>query len=97
MGGGTPTVNPDELLDTLALIRSLSPVRTVSIETNPNHLEADALCRYRDAGVTRFSVGVQSFDDGLLAGMDRLENTATACRFASGWASAASSRRSTST
>jgi coproporphyrinogen III oxidase-like Fe-S oxidoreductase len=31
------------------------------------------LRRYRDAGVTRFSVGVQSFDDGLLAGMERLE------------------------
>jgi coproporphyrinogen III oxidase-like Fe-S oxidoreductase len=31
------------------------------------------LQRYRDAGVTRLSVGVQSFDDGLLAGMDRLE------------------------
>jgi coproporphyrinogen III oxidase-like Fe-S oxidoreductase len=73
VGGGTPTVSPDELLATLALIRSLSTVRTISIETNPNHLEADALRRYRDAGVTRFSVGVQSFDDGLLAGMDRLE------------------------
>jgi hypothetical protein len=73
VGGGTPTVHPDELLETLGLIRSLSPVRTVSIETNPNHLEPDVLARYRDAGVTRFSVGVQSFDDGLLAGMDRLE------------------------
>ena len=73
VGGGTPTVNPDELLATLALIRELSPVHTISIETNPNHLEPDVLHRYRDAGVTRFSVGVQSFDDGLLAGMDRLE------------------------
>jgi coproporphyrinogen III oxidase-like Fe-S oxidoreductase len=73
VGGGTPTVNPDELVATLGLIRSLSPVHTVSIETNPNHLEPEVLCRYRDAGVTRFSVGVQSFDDGLLAGMDRLE------------------------
>jgi len=73
VGGGTPTVNPGELMETLALIRSLSPVRTVSIETNPNHLEPEVLRRYRDAGVTRFSVGVQSFDDGLLAAMDRRE------------------------
>jgi coproporphyrinogen III oxidase-like Fe-S oxidoreductase len=73
VGGGTPTVNPDELIATLDLIRTLSPVHTVSIETNPNHLEPEVLPRYRDAGVTRFSVGVQSFDDGLLAGMDRLE------------------------
>ena len=73
IGGGTPTVDADELIATLALVRSLSPVRAVSIETNPNHLDAGDLRRYRDAGVTRLSVGVQSFDDGLLAGMDRLE------------------------
>jgi coproporphyrinogen III oxidase-like Fe-S oxidoreductase len=73
VGGGTPTVNADELIETLELVRSLSPVRTVSIETNPNHLERPTLERYRTAGVTRLSVGVQSFDDGLLAGMERLE------------------------
>jgi coproporphyrinogen III oxidase-like Fe-S oxidoreductase len=73
VGGGTPTVSPEELLETIALIKSLSPVQTISIETNPNHLEPATLHRYRDAGVTRFSVGVQSFDDGLLAGMERLE------------------------
>jgi coproporphyrinogen III oxidase-like Fe-S oxidoreductase len=59
-------------------VRSLSPVRSMSIETNPNHLDATALGRYRAAGVTRLSVGVQSFDDGLLAGMDRLEKYGSA-------------------
>jgi coproporphyrinogen III oxidase-like Fe-S oxidoreductase len=73
VGGGTPTVSPAELLATIELIRAVSPVQTISIETNPNHLEPEVLARYRDAGVTRFSVGVQSFDDGLLAGMERLE------------------------
>ena len=73
VGGGTPTVDPDALIETLELVGRLSPVRTVSIETNPNHLDRDTLARYRDAGVTRLSVGVQSFDDGLLAGMERLE------------------------
>jgi coproporphyrinogen III oxidase-like Fe-S oxidoreductase len=73
VGGGTPTVNPDELLETLAVVRSLSPVRTISIETNPNHLDPAVLSHYADAGVTRLSVGVQSFDDGLLARMERLE------------------------
>jgi len=72
VGGGTPTVDGAELLETLELVRRLSPVRSISIETNPNHLEPAQLRAYRDAGVTRFSVGVQSFDDGLLAGMDRL-------------------------
>jgi coproporphyrinogen III oxidase-like Fe-S oxidoreductase len=73
VGGGTPTVDTNELVATLELLRRLSPVRAVSIETNPNHLEPVALQRYREAGVTRLSVGVQSFDDGLLVGMDRLE------------------------
>ena len=73
IGGGTPTVDADELIATLELLRSLSPLRAVSIETNPNHLDPVDLQRYRDAGVTRLSVGVQSFDDGLLAGMDRLD------------------------
>ena len=57
----------------VALLRELSPVRSISIETNPNHLEPEVLRRYAAAGVTRLSVGVQSFDDGLLRGMDRYE------------------------
>ncbi|MBL8343377.1 MAG: coproporphyrinogen III oxidase family protein [Rubrivivax sp.] len=72
VGGGTPTVDADELIATLNFVRTGSPVRTISIETNPNHLEPAVLRRYRDAGVTRLSVGVQSFDDGLLARMERL-------------------------
>ncbi|MFN7572639.1 MAG: radical SAM protein, partial [Betaproteobacteria bacterium] len=48
----------------VALLRELSPVRSISIETNPNHLEPEVLRRYAAAGVTRLSVGVQSFDDG---------------------------------
>jgi menaquinone C8-methyltransferase len=77
VGGGTPTVDADELVATLDLVRRLSPVRTVSIETNPNHLDPATLARYREAGVTRLSVGVQSFDDGLLASMERLDRYGT--------------------
>jgi coproporphyrinogen III oxidase-like Fe-S oxidoreductase len=80
VGGGTPTVNPQALLDTLALVRKLSPVRAISIETNPNHLEPEWLHRYRDAGVTRLSVGVQSFDDGLLERMERLHKYGSAAQ-----------------
>jgi coproporphyrinogen III oxidase-like Fe-S oxidoreductase len=73
VGGGTPTVDAQQLLATLDAVRAVSPVRSISIETNPNHLDAPTLQRYRDAGVTRLSVGVQSFDDALLQRMDRLE------------------------
>ena len=71
VGGGTPTVHTDELLATLDRVRAGSQVRSVSIETNPNHLDPTRLRRYADAGVTRLSVGVQSFDDGLLERMER--------------------------
>ena len=80
VGGGTPTVDPDQLIETLELLRASSPVRSISIETNPNHLQPEVLQRYRAAGVTRLSVGVQSFDDGLLAGMDRLAKYGSAAQ-----------------
>lgn len=71
VGGGTPTVAPAALLKTLALIRSLSPVTSIAVETNPNHLREPLLSQLVDAGVSRLSVGVQSFDDGLLKQMER--------------------------
>jgi len=80
VGGGTPTVDSDELLRTLALVRSLWPLRSISVETNPNHLQPETLRRYREAGVTRMSVGVQSFDDGLIEAMDRRERFGSAAQ-----------------
>jgi coproporphyrinogen III oxidase-like Fe-S oxidoreductase len=73
VGGGTPTVMPGELAQTIELVRELHPVQAVSVETNPDDLEKDGIGRLRDAGVNRVSVGVQSFDDALLAEMQRLE------------------------
>jgi coproporphyrinogen III oxidase-like Fe-S oxidoreductase len=74
VGGGTPTVLPDELAETLGLVRSLNPdLGTVSVETNPKDLREDVLATLVGAGVDRLSVGVQTFDDGLLRDMVRLE------------------------
>jgi menaquinone C8-methyltransferase len=73
VGGGTPTVLIDELEETLALARVSFPIRELSVETNPNHLTEDRLTALQRAGVNRLSVGVQSFDDGLLKKMDRYD------------------------
>lgn len=73
VGGGTPTIAPAQLIETLELIRSLWPIRTVSVETNPNHLHDAVLTALKSVGVGRLSVGVQSFDDGLLRQMQRYE------------------------
>jgi coproporphyrinogen III oxidase-like Fe-S oxidoreductase len=82
VGGGTPTVDGEQLLRTLALLRELSPVRSISVETNPNHLQPELLRQLAAAGVTRLSVGVQSFDDGLLRGMERLDKYGSAALIA---------------
>jgi coproporphyrinogen III oxidase-like Fe-S oxidoreductase len=73
VGGGTPTVLIDELAETIALARASFHIGELSVETNPNHLTADRLKVLQQAGVSRLSVGVQSFDDGLLGKMDRYE------------------------
>ncbi len=72
VGGGTPTVIIDELCETIDLAKSLFRIREVSSETNPDHLIADVLDPLVER-VDRLSVGVQSFDDTLLAQMDRLD------------------------
>ncbi len=72
VGGGTPTLEPAALLGVLGLVRSLFPVRTVSVETNPRELRPPLLDALAAAGVTRLSVGVQTFDDDLLRAMERL-------------------------
>jgi coproporphyrinogen III oxidase-like Fe-S oxidoreductase len=70
-GGGTPTVMLGELEETLGLIRDHFEISEVSVETNPNHLTEDRLRRLRAMGVNRLSVGVQTFDDGLLKALNR--------------------------
>jgi len=71
VGGGTPTVAPAELAETLGLIRASFPVREISVETNPSDLTEEILSMLCAQGVNRLSVGVQSFDDGLLREMER--------------------------
>ena len=72
VGGGTPTIMIDELCDTIDLARETFSIKEVSSETNPNHLIPAYLDKLQGR-VQRLSVGVQSFDDGLLKQMDRYE------------------------
>ena len=57
---------------TIDLARELFGVDEVSCETNPNHLNPEIVDLLKDR-VQRLSVGVQSFDDGLLKQMNRYE------------------------
>lgn len=77
IGGGTPTVQIDELIRTIELARSLFGIREVSCETNPNHLTPEKV-RLLSPYIQRMSVGVQSFSDEMLKRMNRYD------RFGSG-------------
>ena len=71
IGGGTPTILLDELEDLLALIRHDFSPGEISVETNPDRLDAQTLGLLADAGVDRVSVGIQTFSDPLLKSIGR--------------------------
>jgi coproporphyrinogen III oxidase-like Fe-S oxidoreductase len=64
---------PDELIETLHLVRDLHGAIRISVETNPDDLDDDQVPLMVEAGVNRLSVGVQSFDDQLLREMLRYD------------------------
>jgi menaquinone C8-methyltransferase len=72
IGGGTPTVLVDELVRTIDLAHKLFGITEVSCETNPNHLTPEIVGEL-EGRVQRLSIGVQSFDDGLLRQMQRYQ------------------------
>ena len=72
VGGGTPTVDLDELITTIDHAKRLFSIKEVSCETNPNHLTKEILGDLKGR-VDRLSVGVQSFDDKLLRQMSRYD------------------------
>jgi coproporphyrinogen III oxidase-like Fe-S oxidoreductase len=71
VGGGTPTIWPEKLVEILSLAKSLWPIRQISTETNPDHLVPDILQKLKDIGVNRLSVGVQSFSNDILTSVHR--------------------------
>lgn len=79
-GGGTPTVLPPESIrDLVGGYRRRFNVGTdteVTMEGSPDTISPEKVVAAREAGVTRFSVGVQTFDEAILANCDR-RHTAT--------------------
>ena len=73
LGGGTPTLmRPRRLAALMDRIRPhLAPGAEVSIEANPESVDGPALAALRRAGITRLSLGVQSFQPRLLSALDR--------------------------
>jgi putative oxygen-independent coproporphyrinogen III oxidase len=82
LGGGTPSLfSPQGIDRLLADIRARMPLEPgceVTLEANPGSFERERFRAFRAAGVTRLSVGVQSFDDGALARIGRVHDAAQA-------------------
>ncbi|WP_026142960.1 MULTISPECIES: radical SAM family heme chaperone HemW [unclassified Thioalkalivibrio] len=82
IGGGTPSLFPPEALNELMSgLRARLPLRPdceVTLEANPGTADRAYFRGYREAGVNRLSLGVQSFDDAMLARLGRIHGAAEA-------------------
>jgi oxygen-independent coproporphyrinogen-3 oxidase len=78
MGGGTPSLFPPAAIETmLAQVRRrmvLSPQAEITLEANPGTIERGRFAEYRAAGVTRVSLGAQSFGSTQLAALGRIHS-----------------------
>ncbi len=82
MGGGTPSwIDPPRLAAVLAAVRAnfaLSPTAEITLEANPSSTTAARAAAWRKAGFNRISLGVQSFDAGVLGFLGRIHDGARA-------------------
>jgi putative oxygen-independent coproporphyrinogen III oxidase len=84
LGGGTPTTLDDaDLARVLAGLRGrfdVEPGAEVTIEANPDTIDATKLAALREAGYTRLSMGAQSFDQQVLDALERMHGPASVRR-----------------
>jgi oxygen-independent coproporphyrinogen-3 oxidase len=84
IGGGTPSLfSPQSIERLVTAVRTrltVDPDTEVTMEANPGTFERERFRGYRDAGVNRLSIGVQSFDDAMLAAIGRVHGADEARR-----------------
>ncbi len=82
IGGGTPSLFPPEaiarLLSRVRMYLNPAPDIEVTLEANPGTAEAGRFHGFREAGVNRLSLGIQSFDDAALRSLGRIHDGAAA-------------------
>ncbi len=89
LGGGTPSLlSPDQVSSLITRSRELfghdSGIE-ITLEANPGTVSSSSLTGYRQSGVTRLSLGVQSFNDRMLTSLGRVHTVAES-RTALQWA-----------
>ena len=82
IGGGTPSLisarGMDRLLTLLRSRLNLNSETEITLKANPGAAETERFRDYRQSGINRLSIGVQSFDDGKLESLGRIHSAAGA-------------------
>ncbi|MDD3883914.1 MAG: radical SAM family heme chaperone HemW [Gallionella sp.] len=83
-GGGTPSLfSGTGIVEIMRQLRTLLPLihdAEITLEANPGTVEAERFAAYRDAGINRLSLGIQSFNDNHLQALGRIHSSDDAHR-----------------
>ena len=84
IGGGTPSLmsaaGMDRLMSDLRSLLPLDGACEITMEANPGTFEAEKFRSYRDSGINRLSIGIQSFNSGHLTALGRIHDAGEAKR-----------------
>ncbi len=84
IGGGTPSLfSPESLHELLAGVRARLPLRPtaeITLEANPGTVDSGRFAAFRQAGINRLSIGIQSLDDAALQALERIHDRQQAIR-----------------
>ena len=79
IGGGTPSLFSgdaiDQLFSGLRALLNLNPGIEITMESNPGSVDIENFRAYREAGVNRLSIGIQSFNNTLLKRLGRVHDS----------------------
>lgn len=79
IGGGTPSLFSSEaiaeLISQLRACLNFAPTVEITLESNPGSADADRFRGYREAGINRLSIGIQSFNNDHLLSLGRIHNS----------------------
>ena len=81
-GGGTPSLmQPEYLADIITHLKKYFVVddnAEITMETNPGTVDKEKLKKFKEAGINRISIGIQSFDEEELKFLTRIHDKKTA-------------------
>ena len=80
IGGGTPSILParhiGRIIERIYRQYNLEGSAEITLEINPGTVCRESLKAFRDSGVTRLNIGIQSFQDGFLRWLGRMHSGA---------------------